>query len=273
MFNRTGLDVMEKTDGRQMPWVSTTPFPDYYLAGGSPEDQNLTPTQLQPAAQTAQSSPQTSVPPQPNAGSYEIIFWESIQDSTDADAFKAYLDQYPEGAFAPLARIKLQQSASGKETAEPQPVPKETGTIHLASIDPDEKDSDIVARDGHYIKYKNGIVYDSKTGLEWVASPKGNLMNDSAKRWVSELTIDGGGWRMPSEDGLKSLYQKGKGTRNMSRLIEVKGSHFFSRDSKSWHWKGFDFQSFRPFGFRNDSSYDRNHSPLAFSALAVRSRK
>jgi formylglycine-generating enzyme required for sulfatase activity len=34
MFNTTGLDVMKKTDKKQVPWVSTSPFPDYYLAKG-----------------------------------------------------------------------------------------------------------------------------------------------------------------------------------------------------------------------------------------------
>ncbi|SDU57107.1 SUMF1/EgtB/PvdO family nonheme iron enzyme [Desulfobacula phenolica] len=33
MFNQTGLDVMKKTNKQQVPWVSTTPFPDYFLAG------------------------------------------------------------------------------------------------------------------------------------------------------------------------------------------------------------------------------------------------
>jgi formylglycine-generating enzyme required for sulfatase activity len=45
MFNRTGLDVMENTGGRQMPWVSSTPLPDFYLAGGAPEDRYQLPVQ------------------------------------------------------------------------------------------------------------------------------------------------------------------------------------------------------------------------------------
>ena len=35
MFNLTGLAVMQTTDRKQVPWLSTTPFPDYYLAMGS----------------------------------------------------------------------------------------------------------------------------------------------------------------------------------------------------------------------------------------------
>jgi class 3 adenylate cyclase len=37
----------------------------------------------------------------------EIEFWDSIKNSTLASEYEAYLDQYPEGSFAPLARIRL----------------------------------------------------------------------------------------------------------------------------------------------------------------------
>ena len=37
----------------------------------------------------------------------EIEFWDSIKNSTLASEYEAYLDQYPEGSFAPLARVRL----------------------------------------------------------------------------------------------------------------------------------------------------------------------
>jgi adenylate cyclase len=38
----------------------------------------------------------------------EIEFWDSIKNSTLASEYEAYLDQYPEGSFAALARVRLQ---------------------------------------------------------------------------------------------------------------------------------------------------------------------
>ncbi len=55
MFNRTGLDVMTITQNQQVPWLSTTPFPDYFLAGGKPEDIRLRPQS--PALVVAPSTP------------------------------------------------------------------------------------------------------------------------------------------------------------------------------------------------------------------------
>ena len=108
----------------------------------------------------------------------------------------------------------------------------------------------VVDRDDHYSKYANGIVYDAKTSLEWIAGP-GRIMSwDEARDWAKDLEIEGSGWRMPNRKELETLYQKGKGNRNMTRLLETaawwvwsaeqgdssSSSLFdFSRGTKDWH--------------------------------------
>jgi hypothetical protein len=39
----------------------------------------------------------------------ETSLWESIKDSKDAEDYKAYLDKYPEGVYAPLAKRRVAQ--------------------------------------------------------------------------------------------------------------------------------------------------------------------
>ena len=39
----------------------------------------------------------------------ELIFWSSIQDSTDPREFKAYLKKYPKGQFAEVAKIRIEK--------------------------------------------------------------------------------------------------------------------------------------------------------------------
>ena len=51
-------------------------------------------------------SPSTSSPARDTA--QETAFWESVKDG-DAAGFEAYLQQYPKGAFAPLALARLRQ--------------------------------------------------------------------------------------------------------------------------------------------------------------------
>ena len=112
------------------------------------------------------------------------------------------------------------------------------------------EESKVIERDDHYLKYENGVVYDSKTGLEWIAGP-GKIMSwDEAKQWAKVLEIDGSGWRMPTQKELETIYQAGKGKRNMTPLLETaawwvwsteddesaSSSLFdFSRGSRDWH--------------------------------------
>jgi hypothetical protein len=37
---------------------------------------------------------------------FELIFWDSIKDSDNAADYDAYLEAYPQGRFAPLAKAR-----------------------------------------------------------------------------------------------------------------------------------------------------------------------
>ena len=43
------------------------------------------------------------------AESAEVTFWNSIKDSKNAAEYQAYLQAFPNGVFAPLARLRVQQ--------------------------------------------------------------------------------------------------------------------------------------------------------------------
>jgi hypothetical protein len=137
--------------------------------------------------------------------------------------------------------------------------PLQNNSVKIASIRPTNKEPKIIARDGQYTKYKNGIVYDDKTGLEWIAGPDKYMGSNVAKKWVKNLNLDGGGWKMPSETELTGLYKLGVGTRNMTSLLDTSGW---------WVWSsgvgGFSFSYGRGY------SYNLGGGCRAF---AVRSRK
>ena len=101
-----------------------------------------------------------------------------------------------------------------------------------ASISPDAAKPKIVARDAHYEKYANGIVRDTRTGLEWYAGPDKDTNWKEAKRWVASLNVDSGGWRMPTENELVGLYQKGVASRNMTALLKTTGYVLWSGETK-----------------------------------------
>ena len=61
-----------------------------------------------PSAASAAPAPiAPSSPIVPSDAGVETMFWESIRQSTNPADFRAYLEQYPQGRFAPLARNRL----------------------------------------------------------------------------------------------------------------------------------------------------------------------
>ena len=68
-----------------------------------------------------------------NSGGLEVVFWQSIQNSTNPVEFEAYLEQFPNGVFRVLAQARLaalRGSTSGATTAAGQGV---GGTVTSAS--------------------------------------------------------------------------------------------------------------------------------------------
>ena len=135
-----------------------------------------------------------------------------------------------------------------------------------SSSRPPSSTSDVIKRDGIYVAYANGIVKDTNTGLEWKAGPDKDTDWNEAKTWVKSLNLDGGGWRMPSTDELKTLYKKGTGSLNMTPLLKTTGLMVWSGETKgSSPARLFDF------GFGDGYWSSRDISNL-YRAFAVRSR-
>ena len=129
----------------------------------------------------------------------------------------------------------------------------------------------ITGRDGGFFACDKGIVLDTNTGLAWLAGPDRNTTWNEANTWVANLTVSGGGWRMPTGKELETLYQKGAGTRNRTRLLKTTAWFVWSCETKAdSSWALF-------FNFRNgciqrwgSTSSSRYGSPRGF---AVRSRR
>jgi hypothetical protein len=54
--------------------------------------------------------------------------------------------------------------------------------------------SDVIGSDGDFVAYANGVVMDTRTGLEWIAGPDVDTSYYQAVEWVRRLTLAGGKW-------------------------------------------------------------------------------
>ena len=126
--------------------------------------------------------------------------------------------------------------------------------------------SDVVKKDGTYLLYANGIVKDTKTGLEWKVGPDEDTDWKEARSWVQSLNLDGGGWRMPTLDELEGLYKEGKGDRNMTPLLKTTGWYVWSGETEGSSYT-YNFYFYYGYGYW----YPRT-TPRGERAFAVRSR-
>lgn len=74
------------------------------VVGGAAIEPNSAPNELRaaPHADTSQT---------------EIVFWQSIEGSTNPDDFRAYISKYPDGSFVSLARNRLSTLSDGSPGA------------------------------------------------------------------------------------------------------------------------------------------------------------
>jgi uncharacterized caspase-like protein len=90
MFKRVRLQVRRQSDGRQIPWESTSLEDEFYF---------------DPAAKPVKASETEEA----QRRSAELDGWTRIAESTNAADFSDYLLKFPDGRYAELAQFKLDQ--------------------------------------------------------------------------------------------------------------------------------------------------------------------
>ncbi len=81
---------------------------------------------------------QPAAPPATVQADREVVFWQSIQSSTNPAMFEAYLRRYPDGEFADIAKLKI-EAAQEKQAAlavptEPAEATDPTADLRAAEV-------------------------------------------------------------------------------------------------------------------------------------------
>ena len=93
VFKQVRIEVMQASGNRQVPWESSSLTVDFFF---------VAPKQVRQPAK-AISKPQNQVK------SAEVLFWESVRGSKDIRLYEEYLRVYPNGTFATLAKLQIQE--------------------------------------------------------------------------------------------------------------------------------------------------------------------
>jgi len=94
-LKRVVAAVRKDSNGAQEPWMEGSMDGDFYFVGG-------------PAGTLAAAAMPTGLG---ESATFELSFWDSIKASENAEDYRAYLQKYPGGQFAPLAESRLRRLA------------------------------------------------------------------------------------------------------------------------------------------------------------------
>jgi hypothetical protein len=90
VFKRVRHAVRRVSDGRQVPWESTSLEDDFYL--------------LPPVGPKAAAGVELD-----KQYDEDLAMWESVKSSTKTEPLESYLTKYPTGQFSELAMFKLEK--------------------------------------------------------------------------------------------------------------------------------------------------------------------
>ncbi|MBI5717258.1 MAG: caspase family protein [Burkholderiales bacterium] len=113
VFKRVRFAVRRLTQGRQVPWESTSLDEDFSFGRGI----------VEPVSATA--------PGRDEAFASELAAWQSVLASGTAADIYGYLARYPNGLFAELARLRLDQLE--RPAVRPLPAPGGAAAIDIAA--------------------------------------------------------------------------------------------------------------------------------------------
>lgn len=207
MFKQVRQAVRDETGGDQVPWENSSLLGDFCFAG---------------CEGGGAADPVEPPPAKPDPAAEERDFWGDMKDSTDPADFGEYLNQYPRGRFAGLARNRI------KRLSQVASAPPETRPVVAGPPPRPEPARSMAALIGErYLDDGDGTVTDTQTGLQWMRCDLGQTWNWGACTGEhQEFTFDGiveattalnrsGGyagyrdWRVPTLKELQSLVRPG----------------------------------------------------------------
>lgn len=115
LMTRVRADVFETTNQRQRPWTTTSLIGEVYL--------NADKVEVTVAAPTGQAD-------------LELALWQAVSGSNAASDYQAYLDQFPDGTFAGLARNRIAALTPAVPAPDPLSGRTETPATLTAPISP-----------------------------------------------------------------------------------------------------------------------------------------
>lgn len=107
LMRHVRVDVIDKTNGSQIPWSHSSLTQRFRFLEGK-----------MPISGLDAKAPSTS---RSADDSLELAFWQAARGNGTKAAYEVYLKSYPDGAFAPLARLEIERLAQSDAKTSDEP--------------------------------------------------------------------------------------------------------------------------------------------------------
>ena len=114
MFQDVRVAVQEATNDRQTTWEASSLTGNFSFKPGAPEKKKEKKEII-----TEKTTPKPGPGPAflPRGSDREVVFWNSVKDSSDPADLQAYLNTYPSGTFSELAKIRRDRAKKRRQQA------------------------------------------------------------------------------------------------------------------------------------------------------------
>jgi uncharacterized caspase-like protein len=129
-FRTVRVKVMEATGERQVPWENSSLTGAFYF---NPTEQTEVAALPAPEPQE-QERPSTETTARGGPDPVELLFWDSIKEEDSPALYRSYLERYPDGIFATIARERLRELTRPAPTPAPAPAPDEEKEVAAAPV-------------------------------------------------------------------------------------------------------------------------------------------
>jgi len=149
VFKRVRANVQRQTNGQQVPWESSSLVGDFYFSASGLDASKSTAGNSSGSGEGLVN--RTALDP----AAIELSYWETIKSSTNPEDFRSYLEKYPSGQFASLAKNRISSLEAASKPGEPKSATDSSPT-ELAFWDSIKNSPDPEDFKSYLDKYPNG---------------------------------------------------------------------------------------------------------------------
>jgi hypothetical protein len=177
MFMRVRAEVMKQTGNKQVPWEASSLVGAFYFSG--PKNDGS----ASPAANELKVDP----------AAFELSYWETIKNSTSADDFKAYIEKYPSGQFASLAKNRISSLEPSTKPVESKPAANDGSATELAFWDSVKNSTNVEDFQAYLKKYPNGTFAELANNRLRTLTPKPVITSEP--NFSANASLEGTTWK------------------------------------------------------------------------------